>query len=152
MDRLLNVATPLDALTVAVPLSIPLPGFVPIARAMEALLLVTALPPASWTVTTGCVPKAVPPVLVPGLVVNASFAALPTVMLNVALVALVRPALVALRVYPVPALSMDKPVKVATPLDALTVAVTLSVPLAGLVPYATVTEALLLVTVLPAAS
>src|SRR6266851_1601862 len=51
MDRLLNVATPLTALTVLVPLSVPPLGLVPMATVIEALLVVTVLPKASWTVT-----------------------------------------------------------------------------------------------------
>lgn len=44
--------------------------------------VVTVFPPASCTVTTGCVDNADPPVPFPGSVVNASFAAAPTVTLN----------------------------------------------------------------------
>ena len=63
-----------------------------------AVELVTVLPPASCTVTTGWVAHTelrAPP---PGWVVNASLAAAPTVMLNVELVADVRVPLVAVRV------------------------------------------------------
>jgi hypothetical protein len=91
IDNPLKVATPLAALTVAVPLRVPPPGFVPMPSATDAVLVVTVLPPASCTVTTGCVASTVPPVALLGLVVNASFAAAPTVMLNVALVAPVNP-------------------------------------------------------------
>ena len=51
-----------------------------------------------------------------------------------------------------PALSMLKVEKVATPLTALTVAVPASVPLPGLVPMASVTLVVALVTVFPCAS
>ena len=51
IDMLLNVATPLTAFTAPVPLSVPPPGFVAIARVIGAVLLVTGLPPASVTVT-----------------------------------------------------------------------------------------------------
>ena len=44
---------PLEALIVVVPLSVPLPGFAPIARVTDAELLVTVFPPASCKVTTG---------------------------------------------------------------------------------------------------
>ena len=98
IDSPVNVFTPFTALPVAVPLNVPLLGFVPIATVIDAVLLATVLPPASCTVTTGCVPNAVPPVVLLGLVVKASFAAAPTVMLNVALVAPVRPVAEAVRV------------------------------------------------------
>ena len=39
MDNPLNVTTPFTALTVAVPLSVPLDGFVPIATVTDALLV-----------------------------------------------------------------------------------------------------------------
>src|SRR5437762_1341449 len=58
-------------------------------------------------------------------------------MLNAVLVVL--PAPVAVRVYPVPALSIDSPANVATPPDAACVAVPANAPPAGLVPMATVT-------------
>jgi hypothetical protein len=66
-----------------------------IAKVIEAELL-TVLPPASWIVTVGCVPNALPAVAVLlGSVVKANFAAAPSVMLNVLLVAEVSPLLVA---------------------------------------------------------
>ena len=46
----------------------------------------TVLPPASCTATDGCVPRAVPPVDVPGSTVKPSFIAGPTAMVNAALV------------------------------------------------------------------
>ena len=76
----------------------------------------------------------------------------PPVMLNVLLVAEVRPVLVAESVYPVPTLLMLRPLKVATPFAAATVSVPLNVPADGFVPMARVTEFDALVTVLPAAS
>ena len=51
-----------------------------------------------------------------------------------------------------PGLSIERPLKVATPFTAFSVLVPLNVPLPGLVPIATVIEAALLVTVLPPAS
>ena len=51
MFRPLKVAKPLTALRVRVPESVPLPGLVPIAIVIEAVDVVTVLPPASWTVT-----------------------------------------------------------------------------------------------------
>jgi hypothetical protein len=91
MLRPVNVDTPEVALRVAVPESVPLDGLVVMARAIDAELPVTVLPPASWTVTTGCAVHAVPPVPPPGCVVKASLAAVPTVMLKLLLTALVRP-------------------------------------------------------------
>ena len=94
-----NVATPdVAASGLVVQVSVPPPGLVPIASVMLALLVVTVLPPASWTLTTGWVPKLVPPVPPPGWVVNATFVAAPTVMLNAADVALVKPPEVAVSV------------------------------------------------------
>ena len=53
------------------------------------------------------------------------------------------------RVYPTPALLIERVLKVATPFTAATVAVPASAPLPGLVPIATVTLAVLDVTALP---
>jgi hypothetical protein len=55
IDKSLKVATPLTALMVTVPESIPPPGFDPMATVSDAALLVTRLLPASrtWTVTAG---------------------------------------------------------------------------------------------------
>src|SRR2546430_12702619 len=60
-----------------------------------------------------------------------------TVMLKPLLMAPVRLVAEAMRVYPLPALSILKFAKVATPLTAATVVVPEGVPLAGLVPIAT---------------
>src|SRR5439155_27212928 len=65
-------------------------------------------------------------------------AALPTLSLHDALPISVRPLLDATSVYPVPALSIESPENVATPLTAATVAVPDSVPPPGLAPIATV--------------
>ena len=79
-----NVATPATAVTgLVVQVSVPDPGFVPIARVTLEVSLVTVLPAASCTVTTGWVDHAVPPVPPVVCVVNASFAGAPAVMLNV---------------------------------------------------------------------
>src|SRR5439155_236530 len=78
IDRPLKVATPLEALTVAVPFRVPPPGLVPIATATDAELPVMIFPPASCTVTTGWVPNAVAYLDLLGLVVKATFAAAPT--------------------------------------------------------------------------
>src|SRR5260370_3417275 len=96
-----NVATPEEALSgLAVHVSVPPPGFVPIARVIGAELPVTGLPPASSTVTTGCAVHAVPPVPPLGCVVNTSWVALTTAILNALLVALAIPALVTVSEQP----------------------------------------------------
>ena len=61
-------------------------------KVTEAVLVVTVLPPASWTVTLGWVAKAVlTAVELDGLVVKASLVAGPAVMVKLVLTALVRP-------------------------------------------------------------
>ena len=101
MDSPLNVATPVPVLTAKnlVPLRMPPgPALVWIASVTFCAVPVTVLPAASCSVTAGCVPNADPPVPFPGCVVNASFAAAPTVTLNALLTT--TPALV-LTVLPV---------------------------------------------------
>src|ERR1700722_6053464 len=93
-----KVATPLTALTVAVPLRVPLPGLLPIAMVTELVAVVTVLPFASSTLTViaGAI---VPPVAVlDGCTPNTSLVAAPGVMLNAELAAPVIPALEAARV------------------------------------------------------
>src|SRR6266849_6984068 len=143
MDRLLNVATPLTALTVVLPLSVPLLGLVPVAIVIEAVLPVTTLPPASCTcmVTAGVIEETA--VAFDGCVPNTSFVAVPTVILNALLVTPVRPLPLAAKVYPLPGLSIERLLKVATPLTAVCVVVPLNVPPPGLLPMATVIDALL---------
>ena len=60
MERVLNVATPLTAATVSVPLRMPVLGLVPMARVTCEVLLVSTLPLASsnWTVTAGLIDAA----------------------------------------------------------------------------------------------
>src|SRR2546429_661304 len=72
--------------------------------------------------------------------------------LNALLVAPVRPVADAVSVKPVPALAMLRLVKEWSPLTAATVVVPERVPLAGLVPIATVMLVVAVVTVLPWAS
>src|SRR5439155_704746 len=95
MLRFANVATPLAAATVAVPASVPLPGFAP--RAMVTLPLnpVAVFPSASCAVTCTAGEIGLPAVAVPGWLVNASCVAVPGVMENAALAAAVRPVAVA---------------------------------------------------------
>ena len=92
-----KVATPEEAgVGLAVQLRMA-PAAVVILRVTE-LVPAVVLPPASWTATTGWVAKAIPPVELDGLVVNASFVADPTLMLKLALTALVSPVAVAVSV------------------------------------------------------
>jgi hypothetical protein len=113
--------------------------------------LVTVLPPASWTVTTGCVAKAMLRAVLEGEEVNASLVAVPVLIVNVALTALVSPPAAAVNVY-VPLLPIRQPAKVTTPETALLgFVVQARVAPAGVV-MLRVTEALPVVTVLPPAS
>ena len=121
------------------------------ARVTELLAEVTVLPCASWMVTTG-VPIELPAVPPTGWVENTRFVAAPAVILKDEEVAPVSDPEVAESVYPVPALSIESPEKVATPLTAFTVAVPLKVPDPAFVPMARVTELLAEVTVFPCAS
>ena len=98
MDKLEKVAVPETALTVVVPLRVPPPGFVPIARVMEALLLVTMFPPASSTCTVTAGLMFAPATAFVGCCTNTSCVAVPAVMLNALLVALVSPVEVAANV------------------------------------------------------
>ena len=94
-----SVATPATAVTgLVVQVSVPDPGFVPIARVTLEVFPVTVLPNASCTVTTGWVDHAAPPVPPVVCVVKASFAATPAVTLNVDEVAEVNEPSVAVRV------------------------------------------------------
>ena len=68
------------------------PAGVVMFRVMERELLVLVLPPASWTVTTGWVPKAMPLGEFEGLVVKPSMADEHKVMVTLLLTALVSPA------------------------------------------------------------
>src|SRR5512146_1568679 len=123
MLRLLNDARPLEAASVVVPDSVPLLGLVPIAMVMLLLAVVTRLPPASRTSTCTAGVMVAPPAVFAGCTRKPSLVAGPIVMLNVFEVAPVRTPEVALRVYPVPALSMLRLLNVATPLTAARVTV-----------------------------
>ncbi len=118
------------------------------ARVTDGPAVVTVLPPASWTVTTGWVGMVVLGRALDGEVVKASLLAGPTVMVKLVLTALVSPGEAAVSVY-VPGLSTRHPVKVATPDTAasgFSVQVRVAVP--GVV-STRVTGAVLVVTVLP---
>src|SRR5436853_304578 len=149
MLRFAKVATPLTAATVGVPARVPLAGLVPIATVMLVVAVVTVLPWASWTVTCTAGVIAAPAAALLGCTVKTSFAAAPTPMLNALLVAPVRPVAAALTVHAALPMLMLRFAKVATPLTAATVGVPARVPLAGLVPIATVMLVVAVVTVLP---
>src|SRR5262245_54656860 len=152
MESVGNVATPFTADTVVVPDSVPPPGLVPMATVMLAVELVTVFPNVSWTATCTAGEMFTPAVALVGWTVKATFEAAAGLMLNAAEVAPVSGAEAAVSVYPVPTLSMERLENVATPLTADTVVVPDSVPPPGLVPMATVTLAVELVTVLLKAS
>src|SRR5947209_5913581 len=154
MLRSEKVATPLTAATVVVPERVPLAGLVPIATVMLVVAVVTVLPWASWTATWTAGVIAAPAAALLGCTVKASFAAGPTLMLmlNALLVAPVRPVAVAVTVWPVAARLLLYAALFRSPLTAATVVVPARVPLAGLVPIATVMLVVAVVTVLPWAS
>jgi hypothetical protein len=93
-----KVATPEEAALGFVVQVRVAPAGVVMLRVTEAVLEVTVLPTASWTVTTGWVPKAVPPVELDGLVVKTSFVADPALMVKLGLTVLVRAPAVAVKV------------------------------------------------------
>src|SRR6266498_2591494 len=115
MERLEKVATPATAATVAVPDSVPLPGLAPMATVTLAVDEVTVLLNGSCTVTWMAGEIAAPAVALVGWTVKASLDADAGLMLKVALVAPVSEPDAAVRVYPLPDLSMDRFEKVATP-------------------------------------
>src|SRR6266480_3754546 len=134
-----KVATPATAATVFVPDKVPVPGFVPIATVIFPVNPVAVLPLPSWAVTSTAGVIAVPAVVVLGCTLNTNCVAVPAVMLNAVLVPVTGPGALAVSVYPVPTLSIDRPVNVATPPDAAWVAVPDKAPPDGLVPMASVT-------------
>src|SRR5260370_12034749 len=133
-----------------VPERVPVAGLVPTATVTLVVAPVTVLPTASCTVTTVVI--ALPAVALAGCVVKASLLGAPGVRLKALLVAPVRPVAAAVSVYPLPALSILRVENVATPFTAATVVVPDRVPLAGLLPTATVTIVAAPVTGFPAAS
>src|SRR5574341_2151475 len=94
----------------------------------------------------------VPAMAPSGCPVKRSWVTGPAVMLNVTLVATVKPVALADRVYPVPLLSMLRVLKDAAPATAATVAVPDRAPDPGLVPMAIVTFPVKPGTALPTAS
>lgn len=121
----LNVATPEVAFTVAVPLTVtPVPPSV-----IEAVEPVTVLEAASTTRTDTAGEKLLPTAtLADGCWENSNAVAVPALRVNEFEVAAVSPVEVALRVFPAPAVPLKvTELKVATPDEALTVAVPLTV-------------------------
>ena len=108
---------------------------------MEAVEDVTVLPRLSCTVTVGGPVIVLPATALAGCVVNTSFVAAPAFMSKAPLVAPVKPVDDAVKVYPLPALSIERLLKLPFPAEAVTVVVPLRVPLAGLFAMATVTDA-----------
>src|SRR5215472_12393631 len=156
MDRPEKVATPEATVTAEPPLRVPPAGLVPMARlTVVALSAVSMLPLASSTATVTAGVMVAPAAVFDGPWTKASLAGGPVpVMVKAAEVAAVYDGeLAAVSVYPVPALLMDRPEKVATPEATVTAATPLSVPPAGLVPMARLTVvALSEVSMLPLAS
>src|SRR2546426_514918 len=152
MLRLEKVATPLTAATVVVPARVPLAGLVPIATVMLVVAVVTVLPWASWTATCTVGVIAAPAAVLLGCTVKTSFAAAPAPMLNALLVAPVRPVAFLMIRRPPRSTLFPYTTLFRSPLTAATVVVPARVPLAGLVPIATVMLVVAVVTVLPWAS
>ncbi len=85
-----DAVPPVAASGLVVQAKVP-PGSVPRARVIEFVAPVTVLPPASSTVTTGCVLQVAALVPPPGWVLKASWVAGPAVMEKVLLVAALSP-------------------------------------------------------------
>ena len=153
-ERLLNVAIPFTADAVAVPLSVEPAGFVPMEIVMLFVAVATSAPVASRTPTWTAGVIGAPSTTLDGWTVKASCVATlePTVALNALLVAEERPLAAATSVYPVPVLLTVRPLNVATPAIAATVAVPPSVAPDAFAPSATVTFVVAVVTMFPAAS
>src|SRR5215831_3383138 len=134
-----NVATPATAAIDFVPDNPPPPGFVPIATVIVPLNPIAVLPKPSRAVTFTAGVIAAPASVVDGGTVNSSCVAAPGTMSNGALVAFVRPPLVAVSVYPTPSLSTLKFANIATPPIAGVLVLPLNVPEPGFAPSPTVT-------------
>ncbi len=91
MLKVEKLATPAVAATPAVPDSVPLLGFVPIATVTVPVNPVAMLPWASWAVTWTAGVMAAPAVVVVGWTEKRSCVAVPGVMAKAVLVALAGP-------------------------------------------------------------
>src|SRR5580704_8725893 len=94
-----KLATPLTGVRglVVQPKVAPLPGWLAMARLIDAFELVTTLPKASSTLTDGWLVQTAPSAPPPGGLLKTSFVAVPKVMLKFELVAEVSPAALAVR-------------------------------------------------------
>src|SRR5438046_10143318 len=108
-----NVATPPAAATAAVPESVPPPGFAPMASVTVAVNAVAVFPCASSAVTWTAGVIGAPAVALVGCTENTRCVAAPAAMLNGALVAVDSPPAAAVRVAPVPVLSLRRQENVA---------------------------------------
>ena len=79
IERLENVATPLTALTVAVPERLPPPGFVPMATVTAFVAEVTVLPAPSWMATLTAGVMVAPALVFTGAWMYPSLVAVPAV-------------------------------------------------------------------------
>src|SRR4051794_35168571 len=139
IDRSGNVATPAMAVALVVPPRVA-PAAPPLrVRSTDPAKDVSTLPLASraTTVTAGAITA--PATALVGWPLKASAAAAPWVMSKLDEVAPVTPIADAPSMYPLPALSMDRPANVATPAVAAAVVVPDSVPLPGLLAMTRVT-------------
>jgi hypothetical protein len=129
-----KVATPPDRAAVRLlPWSAAVPWLPRVTVTVCELSVVMRLPKASSSCTIGCVAKAVPAVAVAdGCCVTTSWLAAAGLMLNDVEVADVSPGELAVSVKPVPAWSIDRPVKVTSPLLVSSVEVPLMAMLPGL--------------------
>lgn len=98
IERSANVTTPLLGVVDRVPDSVPPPGLVLIATVTVALLDVTVLLPASWTVAVTAGVIVDPATIVVGCCEYTSLVAGPTVTLNALLTVVVRSGEVAVSV------------------------------------------------------
>jgi hypothetical protein len=148
ITRFVKVATPLDAATVVVPESVPVPDAIVATTFTDEF--VTVFPPESTMRTTGCCVNATPLTAPLGWVVIADAVAAPKVSANEPDVIAVNEVGVNVKVkFPtVPVITRF--VNVATPLLAATVVVPESVPVPDAIVATTFTDEF--VTVLPLAS
>jgi uncharacterized membrane protein YfbV (UPF0208 family) len=124
---LVNVATPLTAAIVVVPLSVPVPDAID--ATTLTVELVTVFPPASVILITGWVVKTDPSTAPDGCVVIIALEAAPTLSAKLLEVAAVSDVGVKVNVKLPAVPERSRSVKLATPLTAATVVVPLNVPL-----------------------
>src|SRR2546425_992667 len=147
-----NVATPPTAATGPPPDSVPPPALVPMASVTLPVKPVAVLPFASRAVTSIAGVMLAPATVLVGCTVNTRVAAVPAVILNAVLVPVAGPVALAVRVYPVPTLSIETGGAAARPSTATSGAAASIDPPPALVPMASVTLPVNPVAVLPFAS